>query len=125
MNRERILGRGWNSPWHCVLLRIRQRGVKNGSGVLRPRAYFNALIAAAAFGLFSHFTDTGYHTVDEDPLTGGNGEIVEDDPPEHPTSKLDSAIKVFVIALGCFCYGVYKSDPTKKPEAFQDHDTLN
>jgi hypothetical protein len=62
---------------------------------------------------FSYFTHTGYHTVDADPLTGGNGEIVEDDPPEHPTSKLDSAIKVFVIALGCFCYGVYKSDPTK------------
>jgi len=94
-------------------------------GVPRPRAYFNALIAAAAFGLFSYFTDTGCHTVDADPLTGGNGEIVEDDPPEHPPSKLDSAIKVFVIALGCFCYGVYKSDPTKKPEAFQDHETLN
>lgn len=64
-------------------------------GVPRPRAYFNALIAAAAFGLFSYFTYTGYHTVDADPLTGGNGEIVEDDPPDHPTSKLDSAIKGF------------------------------
>lgn len=94
-------------------------------GVPRPRANFNALIAAAAFGLFSYFTHTGYHTVDADPLTDGNGEIVEDDPPEHPTSKLDSAIKVFVIALGCFCYGVYKSDPTKKPEPFQDHGTFN
>ena len=48
--------------------------------VPRPRADSNALIAAAAFGLFSHFTDTGYHTVDADPLTGGNGEIVEGDP---------------------------------------------
>jgi len=94
-------------------------------GVPRPRANLNALIAAAAFGLFSYSTHTGYHTVDADPLTGGNGEIVEDDPPEHPTSKLDSAIKVFVIALGCFCYGVYKSDPTKKPEPFQDHGTFN
>jgi hypothetical protein len=43
----------------------------------------------------------------------------------HVASKLDSAIKVFVIALGCFCYGVYKSDLTKKPEPFQDHGTFN
>ena len=63
--------------------------------------------------------------MDADPLTGGNGEIVDDDPPEHPTSKLDSAIEVFVIALGCFCYGVYKFHPTKKPEPFQDHGTFN
>ena len=117
-------GRGWNSPWHCVLPRIRQRGVKNGSGCSATACLFQRSYCGA-FGLFSYFTHTGYHTVDADPLTGGNGEIVEDDPPEHPTSKLDSGIKVFVIALGCFCYGVYKSDPTKKPEAFQDHDTLN
>jgi hypothetical protein len=26
--------------------------------------------------------------------------------------------------LGCFCYGVCKSDPTKKPEPFQDHGTF-
>ena len=40
-------------------------------------------------------------------------------------TKTKSCLTFFVIALGCFCYGVYKSDPTKKPEAFQDHDTLN
>jgi len=94
--------------------------------VFRDRVPISTLVLRrGCLWLFSYFTHTGYHTVDADPLTGGNGEIVEDDPPEHPPSKLDSAIKVFVIALGCFCYGVYKSDPTKKPEPSQDHGTFN
>jgi len=44
-------------------------------GVPRPRANLNALIAAAAFGLFSYSTHTGYHTVDADPLTGATGRL--------------------------------------------------
>jgi hypothetical protein len=40
-------------------------------------------------------------------------------------TKTKSCHTFFVIALGCFCYGVCKSDPTKKPEPFQDHGTFN
>ena len=93
--------------------------------MFRDRVPISTLLLRRLWPVQLLHTHTGYHTVDADPLTGGNGGIVEDDPPEHPTSKLDSGIKVFVIALGCFCYGVCKSDPTKKPEAFQDHETLN
>jgi hypothetical protein len=93
-------------------------------GVSRIRAYRNAVLAAAVFAGFSYFTHTGYHIEDADPLTGG-GEIVEGDPPAHSTSKLNSAIRVFVISLGCFCYGVYKSDPNKKPETFEHRSIFN
>jgi hypothetical protein len=86
-------------------------------GVPRIRAYRNAVLAAAIFAGFGYL-HAGYHVEDADPLMGG-GEIVEDDPPEHPISKTDSAIKVFVICLGCFCYGVSKSDPNEKPERFE------
>jgi hypothetical protein len=94
-------------------------------GVPRFRAYRNAVLAAAIFAGFSYFTHSGYHTVDADPLTGAGGEVVEDDPPAHPVSKLDSSIKIFVICLGCFCYGVYKSDPTKQPEPAPDRGMFN
>jgi hypothetical protein len=94
-------------------------------GVPRFRAYLKALLAAVIFAFLSYFMHSGYHTIDTDPLTGGGGEVVEDEPHAHPVSKLDSSIKVFIISLGCFCYGVYKSDPAKKPEPPQDRGLFN
>ena len=85
-------------------------------GVPRIRAYRNAVLAATIFAAFSYvYSGSGYHVEGTDRLMGTDSEIVENEPPEHPTSKLDAAIKVFVISLGCFCYGIYKSNPNNKP----------